>query len=64
MKKLRAADITDASVDGPRRRRAEVYVPSSLRPLSVLELALPPHQAHRPAPWGGAVEHGHGRLSP
>ena len=28
-------------VDGLRRRRAEVYVPSSTRPLSVLDLALP-----------------------
>ena len=41
MKKLRAADSADAIVDGLRRRRAEVYVPSSLRPLSVLDLALP-----------------------
>jgi NADP-dependent 3-hydroxy acid dehydrogenase YdfG len=41
MKKLEAADIADAIVDGLRRRRAEVYVPPSLRPLSVLELALP-----------------------
>ncbi len=31
----------DAIVDGLVRRRAEVYVPASLRPLSVLELALP-----------------------
>jgi NADP-dependent 3-hydroxy acid dehydrogenase YdfG len=41
MKKLDAADIADAIVDGLRRRHAEVYVPSSLRPLSVLDLALP-----------------------
>ena len=41
MKKLEAADIADAIVDGLRRRRAEVYVPASLRLLSVLELALP-----------------------
>jgi hypothetical protein len=38
MKKLRASDSADAIVDG---LRAEVYVPSSLRPLSVLDLALP-----------------------
>ena len=36
-----AADIADAIVDGLSRRRAEVYVPQSLRPLSVLDLALP-----------------------
>jgi len=36
MKKLRAADSADAIVDGLLRRRAAVYVPSSLRPLSVL----------------------------
>ena len=41
MKELRAADRTDAIVDGLRWRRAEVYVPSSLRPLSVPDLALP-----------------------
>jgi hypothetical protein len=41
MKTLRAADSADASVDSLRWRRAEVYVPSSLRPLSVLDLALP-----------------------
>jgi hypothetical protein len=41
MKKLRAADSADAIVDGLRWRRAEVYVPSLLRPLSVLDLALP-----------------------
>ena len=41
MKKLEPADIADAIVDGLRRRRAEVYVPASLRPLSVLDLALP-----------------------
>jgi short-subunit dehydrogenase len=41
MKKLEPADIADAIVDGLRRRRAEVYVPRSLRPLSVLDLALP-----------------------
>lgn len=36
MKKLRAADSADAIVDGLRRRRTAVYVPSLLRPLSVL----------------------------
>jgi hypothetical protein len=41
MKKLRAADSADAIVDGLRRRRAKFYVPSSLRPPSVLDLALP-----------------------
>ena len=41
MKKLEAADIADAIVEGLRRRRAEVYIPPSLRPLSVLDLALP-----------------------
>jgi short-subunit dehydrogenase len=41
MKKLEAADVADAIVDGLRRRRPEVYVPASLRPLSVLDLALP-----------------------
>jgi hypothetical protein len=41
MKKLRAADSADAIVDGLGWRRAEVFVPSSLRPLSVLDLALP-----------------------
>ncbi len=41
MKKLDPTDIADAIVDGLRRRRAEVYVPSSLRPLSVLDLAMP-----------------------
>lgn len=41
MKTLRAADSADAIVDGLRWRRAEVYVPSSLRPLGVLDLALP-----------------------
>ncbi len=41
MKKLEPADVADAIVDGLVRRRAEVYVPASLRPLSVLELALP-----------------------
>jgi NADP-dependent 3-hydroxy acid dehydrogenase YdfG len=46
MKKLDAADIADAIVDGLRRRRAEVYVPPSLRPLSVLEIALPRHLKH------------------
>ncbi|HUO75130.1 MAG TPA: SDR family oxidoreductase [Solirubrobacteraceae bacterium] len=41
MHKLEAADVADAIVDGLRRRRPEVYVPASLRPLSVLEIALP-----------------------
>ena len=41
MNKLRASDSADAIVDGLRQRRAEVYVPSSLRPLNVLDLALP-----------------------
>ena len=41
MKKLEAADVADAIVEGLRRRRAEVYVPPSLRPLSVLDIALP-----------------------
>ncbi len=41
MKKLEPEDIADAIVDAVRRRRAEVYVPASLRPLSVLDLALP-----------------------
>jgi NAD(P)-dependent dehydrogenase (short-subunit alcohol dehydrogenase family) len=41
MKKLDAKQIADAIVDGLRHRRAEVYVPRSLRPLSVLDLALP-----------------------
>jgi NADP-dependent 3-hydroxy acid dehydrogenase YdfG len=41
MKKLEAAEVADAIVNGLVRRRAEVYVPPSLRPLSVLELALP-----------------------
>jgi len=41
MKKLEAADIADAIVDGLVRGRPEVYVPASLRALSVLELALP-----------------------
>jgi hypothetical protein len=61
MKTLRAADSADAIVDGLRWRRAEVYVPSSLRPLSVLALALPrrikrtrpahvPQRPHGPSP--------------
>jgi NAD(P)-dependent dehydrogenase (short-subunit alcohol dehydrogenase family) len=41
MKKLESEEIADAIVNGLRRRRAEVYVPTSLRPLSVLDLALP-----------------------
>jgi NAD(P)-dependent dehydrogenase (short-subunit alcohol dehydrogenase family) len=41
MKKLDATQIADAIVNGLRDRRAEVYVPRSLRPLSVLDLALP-----------------------
>jgi NAD(P)-dependent dehydrogenase (short-subunit alcohol dehydrogenase family) len=41
MKKLDPAEIADAICDGLRRRRAEVYVPATLRPLSVLDLALP-----------------------
>jgi NAD(P)-dependent dehydrogenase (short-subunit alcohol dehydrogenase family) len=41
MKKLEPAEIADAIADGLRRRRAEVYVPATLRPLSVLDLALP-----------------------
>ena len=41
MKTLRAADSADAIVDSLRRRCAEVSVPSSLRSLSVLDLALP-----------------------
>ncbi len=41
MHKLEAADVAEAIVDGLRRRRPEVYVPASLRPLSVLDLALP-----------------------
>ena len=53
MKKLEPADIADAIVDGLRRRRAEVYVPASLRPLSVLDLALP-HRLKR------AVHHAFG----
>jgi NAD(P)-dependent dehydrogenase (short-subunit alcohol dehydrogenase family) len=46
MKKLDPADIADAIVDGLRRRRSEVYVPRSLRPLSVLDIALP-HRVKR-----------------
>ena len=38
--KLDAAEIADAIVDGLRRRRAEVYVPASLRPLNVLDRAM------------------------
>jgi NADP-dependent 3-hydroxy acid dehydrogenase YdfG len=41
MNKLEPAEIADAIVDGLVHRRAEVYVPAVLRPLSVLELALP-----------------------
>jgi NAD(P)-dependent dehydrogenase (short-subunit alcohol dehydrogenase family) len=41
MKKLDPAQVADAIVDGLRRRRAEVYVPRSLHPLSVLDLAMP-----------------------
>jgi NAD(P)-dependent dehydrogenase (short-subunit alcohol dehydrogenase family) len=41
MKKLDPAEIADAISDGLRRRRPEVYVPATLRPLSVLDLALP-----------------------
>ena len=41
MKKLDPAEIADAICDGLRRRRPEVYVPATLRPLSVLDLALP-----------------------
>jgi NAD(P)-dependent dehydrogenase (short-subunit alcohol dehydrogenase family) len=41
MKKLDATQIADAIADGLRDRRAEVYVPRSLRPLSVLDLAMP-----------------------
>ena len=37
MKQLRGSHSADAIVDGLRRRRAEVCVPSSLRPLSVLD---------------------------
>jgi NADP-dependent 3-hydroxy acid dehydrogenase YdfG len=50
MTKLDAAEVADAIVDGLVRRRAEVYVPASLWPLSVLELALPhrlKHAVHR-----------------
>jgi NAD(P)-dependent dehydrogenase (short-subunit alcohol dehydrogenase family) len=36
MKKLEPAEIADAISDGLRRQPAEVYVPASLRPLSVL----------------------------
>jgi hypothetical protein len=46
MNKLRAANSAEAIVDGPRWRRAEVYVPSSLRPLSILDLALPRRTKH------------------
>jgi hypothetical protein len=41
MKKLPVEQIADAIADGLRHRQAEVYVPRSLRPLSVLDLALP-----------------------
>ncbi|HEX2311029.1 MAG TPA: SDR family oxidoreductase [Vicinamibacterales bacterium] len=41
MNKLEPGDIADAIIKGLHRRRAEVYVPTSLRPLSVLDLALP-----------------------
>jgi NADP-dependent 3-hydroxy acid dehydrogenase YdfG len=41
MRKLEAEEIADAIVRGLRRRRAEVYVPPSLRPLSVADIALP-----------------------
>ncbi|MGE5636619.1 MAG: SDR family oxidoreductase [Nocardioidaceae bacterium] len=41
MKKLEATEIADAIVEGLRERRAEVYIPRSLRPLTVLDLALP-----------------------
>jgi NAD(P)-dependent dehydrogenase (short-subunit alcohol dehydrogenase family) len=41
MKKLDPAEIADAISDGLRRRRAEVYVPATLRPLTVLDLAMP-----------------------
>jgi NAD(P)-dependent dehydrogenase (short-subunit alcohol dehydrogenase family) len=41
MKKLGVNQIADAIVDGLREQRAEVYVPRSLRPLTVLDLALP-----------------------
>ena len=41
MKQLRASDSADAIVGGLRRRRAEVCLRSSLRPFSVLDLALP-----------------------
>ena len=41
MKKLRAPHSADAIVDGPLRRRAAVYVPSSLRSAQRPELALP-----------------------
>ncbi|HSD79702.1 MAG TPA: SDR family oxidoreductase [Solirubrobacteraceae bacterium] len=41
MRKLSAEEIADAIADGLRRRRADVYVPRSLRPLSALNAALP-----------------------
>ena len=41
MKKLDPAEIADAIAEGLRQRRPEVYVPATLRRLSVLDLALP-----------------------
>ena len=41
MKKLDVEQVAGAIVDGIRHRGGEVYVPKSLRPLSVLDLALP-----------------------
>jgi NAD(P)-dependent dehydrogenase (short-subunit alcohol dehydrogenase family) len=41
MKKLDPAEIADAIAGGLRRRPAGLYVPARLRPLSVLDIALP-----------------------
>src|SRR5919197_860825 len=47
MRKLAPEDVADALVDGLRRRRAEVYVPRSLRTATLLTLALPHRLASR-----------------
>jgi NADP-dependent 3-hydroxy acid dehydrogenase YdfG len=47
MRKLAPEDVAEAIVDGLRRRRAEVYVPRSLRTATLLTLALPHRLASR-----------------
>jgi NADP-dependent 3-hydroxy acid dehydrogenase YdfG len=47
MRKLAPQDVAEALVDGLRHRRAEVYVPRSLRTATLLTMALPHRLASR-----------------